>query len=331
MVSERTPVGFSVYQLLTRVIPGLIFVSVTSYILAIGQVADRDDGFYWLTSATDEIFSTAIELHLWVPIVVGSILAGEIINLTRKTVIPVPSEFRRYMFRSENSEAASVLSFWQYLSNSFKKTSEKTLTDRSRSFFTNVQVIYFAITLYTSLIFWFYTNDPLRAFNLFVFSEAIGWYVLFFRKEIWNELSLENHPIYLYLVTHSTTFFDTSQADDILINVRKDCGFDSNMNDPVDLYSGLHMILNDFSNPTTNDLRLFYHLNKNLLISMAFVTIILLIFVISGTIEQQLVSVLLFFLAYIPYYLYTVVVSFMDVERKYIRMLLMEYHIMRSE
>ena len=86
--SAPTPAGFNLYDLLTRVTPGLFFLTI---------VAVTCIQWDFLISATDSSFFTVIALF-------AGFLAGEIIDSVRMWLFAAPKPFRVLLYREQESE-----------------------------------------------------------------------------------------------------------------------------------------------------------------------------------------------------------------------------------
>ncbi|AXR82312.1 hypothetical protein AArcMg_2316 [Natrarchaeobaculum sulfurireducens] len=97
------------------------------------------------------------------------------------------------------------------------------------------------------------------------------------------------------------------------------------MNDPEELFFGMNANTGEYSNSVTSDLELLYHFNKNFVLALYGVGAILLLTIVFGGTEQQLVSFFILILMYPIVILYFLNIPDLNIDRKYTQSLILEY------
>ncbi|WP_133412270.1 hypothetical protein [Natrarchaeobaculum sulfurireducens] len=320
MASERTPIGFSLYQLLTRIIPGLLIVVTVLPISFPNQALDfilADSETF--TSQAEYAIGTILDLYLWIPILVLSIIAGQFINAFREWAVPVPNYFRLFLYESEGDR--SVLSFKDYMwGKEFKENPDNTGGARL-----GPQALYLLTVVYLSIVAGLSTNSLSVGVQVLLILEAIGFPLILFRNEIKTAIDWENRLIYSYFNDNPNSYFDSDQTNEIVQSIRNDCGFGQDVNDPEELFFGMNANTGEYSNSVTSDLELLYHFNKNFVLALYGVGAILLLTIVFGGTEQQLVSFFILILMYPIVILYFLNIPDLNIDRKYTQSLILEY------
>ncbi|WP_152423920.1 hypothetical protein [Natronorubrum tibetense] len=319
MSSERTAIGFTISQLITRVIPGSIlfsFIFVSAYVVRPEIVSDMPE---------DTVVNVITEPYSWLFVLVISLVIGESIDISRRIFEPFPNDFRMYLYNDEPNKAfLTTTQYWMITRNeaydSYKKSGNSSDLKYGQWFTRNRYAQ--ATTIWTLISLIVISNAGIEHAILF-FSSCVGlsFAVIFIGKSInpttGSRIRSTGRP-------QPNGYFTNGTPDGFIQEIRKQYNLDDEFSDPKELFLLVHRHLESNLTLRTQKLQTLHIFFRNTQIAVVFggLGLAIIIWVQLSYVFAILVVIFVF-----PVVLYISMVSdgMLDISDKYTRAIILEY------
>lgn len=301
MNSTRTPAGVNLNYLLTRVIPGSLFIITISTVYTLIFILSDE-----IVLTEFPMKSELTDVNLLVVFIILSAIFGEIINYIREYLFRAPATFKNLVYNDTKNLA--VLGPLQRR-REYKNHNHSFQEDNSKIKKIFKEFCYPVIAISTDLIIF-----------------------------IVNNLNRLLVPKWLPIDGNTTGFFDNSEKEHVISDLRAYNDLPSEFDDPNQLYFMLLKNISGNESAETKRARRIYTSYKNMSISIfsSFFTIFLIL--TSDLIENREVFVVFGIFILISLFLYffgillvTIFSEMFNIDRYYTNLTLIEFKIIEEQ
>jgi len=289
MSDRRTPVGITINSLLTRAVPGSIFLFIVainfSMILLFNNIS---------SDLIIDYQSYVLNINTVIFFLVISIIIGEVIDYTRENFEPVPKEFRLVVYRESQNEA--VLSMLQR--RKVMKKNDRTRGGLKQNLPKIIQDCVFP-TITTVLDLFHATIRYLTPKWMFTDEQTEGYFSEYTDEKFIKTLKKDNDI--------SDNFDDPNQLYFILLNQISGSENDKTMRSRQ-MYEALRNTI--YSTIMGSLLTLF---------------VIMLLILQGDRVEAAIITLIVFIFVYTMLYFIVIYSDIVQIEKRYVNLLMTEY------